>query len=378
MNDSTITTTIEDGTLVTVVGLKSEEGKKLNGGLGVTLGSLDTVGMRYPVRLYAVKERGDPKILVPPEERMIKPENLIVDPDPPTNKVFEEAAMYHVQRAMKKVATRKNALWWTGHMHKIHPDSYAYGIPHANLLREVAHKPDEAYAVIVQYLDAVPETDPFAPSYYSDFCVTFCRVKQRLGEALDFAMKIPARVSADMAKMKTNAISAVVKACEDIIHNDPYLENPEAAELNVRAALANLELEPNNISSIINVGAAYSLAGNNLEGARWYRRAFNSGRVSQQQMVRLKINLVRAQLQCPGMPLAEYLVVGESGNVLGCILKRDKHKVQITRTTNGDYGTSGMTVIEEGLSMIQYPAPSDPNDPKIFSTAFLAELNNSN
>jgi hypothetical protein len=95
-------------------------------------------------------------------------------------------------------------------------------------------------------------------------------------------------------------------------------------------------------------------------------------------MVRLKINLVRAQLQCPGMPLAEYLVVGESGNVLGCILKRDKHKVQITRTTNGDYGTSGMTVIEEGLSMIQYPAPSDPNDPKIFSTAFLAELNNSN
>ena len=108
---------LERDTLVTVSGLQSEQGKKLNGGYGVILGEMvvdDAV--RYPVLLFAVKkEAGDgDKMLFGNAliKNRIKVENLIVEPDPKKNKLFAKAAFENARKVRREVTLKRVCSGW--------------------------------------------------------------------------------------------------------------------------------------------------------------------------------------------------------------------------------------------------------------------------
>ncbi|KAL3936715.1 MAG: hypothetical protein SGARI_002436 [Bacillariaceae sp.] len=92
---------------VTIHGLKSEAGKKLNGAYGIVISSNvseDSSGnTRYPIRIYAKTTKGSrhPKPIRSAEDKRIKAENLEVNAALAKKESFAEANQIACQNAQE-------------------------------------------------------------------------------------------------------------------------------------------------------------------------------------------------------------------------------------------------------------------------------------
>ena len=224
-----------------------------------------------------------------------------------------------------------------------------------------------------KYANIVPPCYEHYFAFCHDYVVACCAAQEKMDEAMEFALKIPTDRQAGK-KTFFGALSQLQQTSNSLLQEDTRLEkDPKFSNIHLRCTRIAHERQPANLSLLINYGAAYCLAGNNVEGARCYRRALAAGPsrhgMDRNNFDKTKWNLVVAQLQCPRMPLEDKFVVSVKGNTLMCIQKSDRDKVAICNQEigNQEVGTS-LQVIDSGFTgILQYSMPADPNDPRAFS-----------
>lgn len=384
------------GDLVEVVGLQSEAGQKLNGGHGLVYFLKTKNGKRkefpagverYPILLYALKGGVDFEIVKPKTVKSIKPQNLRLVADFHGNKVatdlYQEAFERHCADA-QRTQNKEDAFFWLENYHALFPDDFQMAGNYVRLLRDVKQQYKEAWKVLKplkKHFD--PNDKQFYPVMCCDYCVTAAKAKEDLPEALEFAKKIPQ----ERTDLATKAYYLLMQAAEEQIQQslDPQtLDTTALASIHNACAERLCELGPSDAAeNLANLGASYCLAGNQVEGAKAYRRALalhdgSSTRLTEPE--HRKRNLILAQLQCPGMPLEEYFVsshVGGDNPGVHCIHNRDRDKcrMKLTELRNGQ-GVLGQVEAKPGMSVTSmfFPIPKDPNDPNVFSSEFLQSL----
>ena len=377
------------GTLVTIEGLESEAGKKLNGGLGIILdiaSSFDGV-LRCPVRIFALKneEKDDTdfSILTTVQDRNLKTINVKLCPDADNNELFRQAAYQHIEEASTAQAkhdkTKTNLLlfWLETYCH-VRPQAFYMGFSYANALRVVEQKYQESAQLIwkIHQQHSVRE-DPRYPNFYRETVSSYCAAQLHMEDALQFALQIPLEDTQDTAAipsennntsttnnnrgLRREALTEFAHTCKAILTSHKGLGVDSIAQLNLQASQELLNMDPTDISNFEYLAGAYCLAGENYEGAKHYRQALARGAPFEN----VRVGLILAQLQCPGMPLANYhLLTSEQDHTgttnLTCVHNRDTCKLKVDPET-GEVSTT------DELEAITYPMPNDPNDPETFS-----------
>ena len=380
---------IPKGTLVTVEGLESEAGKKLNGGLGIILDSASSVGgvLRCPVRIFAVKkeEKDDTvfSILSIVQDRNLNTTNVIVCPDAKNNELFRQAAYQHIEEASTAKAKNEKAktnllLFWLETYCHVRPQAFYMGFSYANALRVVEQKNKESAQLIWSLHQQHPvQEDPRYPNFYRETVSSYCAAQMHMEDALQFALKIPLEETNDtdvIPSVNTNASTAnnnrhlrrealaeFSHTCKAILTSHKGLGVKDIAQLHLQASQELLNMDPADISNLEYLAGAYCLAGENYEGAKRYRQVLARGA----SMEGIKDGLILAQLQSPGMPLAEYhLLTSEVDNTgttkLTCVHNSDTNKLKVNPDT-------GEVTATDELEAIAYSMPNDPNDPETFS-----------
>ena len=178
--------------------------------------------------------------------------------------------------------------------------------------------------------------------------------------------------------MAIECLTLIAGTCNKLLHENANFENAQLSDVHTRASQAILEREPDNINAAIELASAYCLGGNNMEGARQYRRGLAMARVHHHHHLDVKEhtgNLVLAQLACPGMPLEHQFVIGVSRTHVFCIHKQDRSKWDIVRSVDGNQQTTLMTAAaERGCTFQSYDLPSGPEDARFFPEQFLATV----
>merc|ERR1712060_59489 len=91
---------------------------------------------------------------------------------------------------------------------------------------------------------------------------------------------------------------------------------------------------------------------------------------------RLANDLIMAQLQCPSMPLEDYIIISSSGDNFQCIRKGDKDKCKIDRRLVDRNNADTFLGVDErkGLPMLIFPKPKHPDDLNVFPRSFLEQF----
>ena len=188
-------------------------------------------------------------------------------------------------------------------------------------------------------------------------------------------MKIDANTE-DGVQRAICAFAHLLRYASDRNEVDVTRDNPDLLDLQVRVAQRIYELDPNSVDNLFNLGAAYCLKGDNLEGCKCYRRALASGKGDPLKRKYHEGNLISAQLQCPGMPLEGYIIVTSDATSVSCIKESDKEycKIVTTRTAFGKGNGSLRVDGGKDVEFIHFPLPSSPDDPSVFPRAFLDSL----
>ena len=379
---------IPKGTIVEIAGLTSEKGKALNGGYGIIAGKSNEVSgaLRYPVLIYALLNKGgaDSKHeLVAPSaiaqkgeyQKSVKGDNLQILSDQ-KQELLKEAIMGQVKHSHQH-NSQPEALIWFEAFHDRWPEDDELGVllTYVLLLKGYVKDYKKALDVILKLKDRV---DPEIPQYdsmlemYVGIC---CDAGERIQDALDHALKIKSPSPKAMS-----AFISLLAYSSRLNEEDPLQENPEMFDIQLQASINIHQLDPN-FQNTMNLGAAHCMNGNNVEGCKFYRKALELSStqgetIAPNQVKYLKGSLIGAQLQCPGMPLEDYIIVCDDGNVATCIKKADKENVKINRTITG-FGTQNGGIEVTGgkeVDIIQFPLPQNPDDPKMFPKSFTDTL----
>ena len=359
------------GTLVVVEGLESKAGKNLNGGLGILLNaasSIDNV-LRYPVRIFALLEDDNSSsssrtILETVMDKKLKTTNVTRCPNPETNTVFQQAAYQHMEEAQKSDMTK--LLYWLETYCHVRPQAFYMGFSYANALREVEQKyPESAQLLWDLHQQHTVKDDPRYPTFYRETVLSYCAAQVHFEDALQYALQIPLDTPDNLSLAK-ESLTEVCRTCKSVLthHKGIGTLAEEMATLHLEAAQARWALDPTDAVYLEYLGGAYCWAGQHYEGAKYYRRALAQG--APRDGPHIKTGLILAQLQCPGMPLADYHVLQVNGSALTCVRNSDKHKLQVNTDT-------GEVTATDELEAISYSMPDDPNDPDTFAN-LVAQL----
>ncbi|CAB9504046.1 expressed unknown protein [Seminavis robusta] len=222
----------------------------------------------------------------------------------------------------------------------------------------------------------VPPSHPGYANFCYDFSTVRSRAGQQLNAALDLALKIPLDPP-DNLTMSVEAIHEVMRTCNRLIQEDLKSKNPQICKTYIRACQEAVKRQPDSGSDMISLAASYCLSGNNLEGARSYRRALGMPR-QDFDVARQTTNLILAQLQCPNMPLEDHHVVRCTDTEVISILNNDMEKWLMSgKVVNQETQSMEKFVYmaaEEGGDLIKHKMPSSPNDPKYFPEEFLKKV----
>ncbi|CAB9501771.1 expressed unknown protein [Seminavis robusta] len=397
-NDAGTSSCFQVDALVQVFGLKSEAGQKLNGGHGIIMAPKkkkqkagndndnDNDGpKRYPVLLYALQQEQDQtmKLLGATMSKSVKGENLqLLDFELNENTAVSDLYENAVRNQLVFSQQRRDMDqidFWFQHYYKTKPDDFRMAGNYAKWLRERRHKPKEAYEILQTltcHFD--PQDDEYYPIMCSDYCITAAMAHGDLEEALEYAHKISVvPENGNNKQLAFQSYIALLQTAETILHEslDPQtLDTSKLCRVHTACAKRIWELEPDKVDHLHNLGASYCMAGNHLQGAKWYRRALakNGGTMAS----RTKQSLIIAQLQCPGMPLEDYFIMCTTpdGTHVRCAHNNDKHKfhLQMKQAPNGVVGT--ILPKNEQIDVLFHPLPTDPNDADVFPPELLQQL----
>ena len=390
-NDSSMSEgiTLGKGTLVTVAGLQSEAGKKLNGSQGIVLNrpSITQDGVtRYPVRLYASilvgdKDEGVLKLVDETTDKKIKLENL---EEAAYSDLFSEAVTTFAFVAVKAKSTDdkyvergeitaenlNEVLFWLEAHYNLNPGHVRLGIMYANFLRETG-KIQKGFEVAQPYVDQLDDSNPtlYNTNCY-DLCAIFTAAGERMEEALELALKIPVdKNNPGSLKTAQEILRNFCERCRNMRSEDYNNKRPEVSTLHIKAAKCALEREPDDAFLQQDLAIAHCLGGNNLEGAKQYRRVLALGKMGSENVESAKKGLVLAQLQCPGQPLENYFVISCVPPSIYCVAEEDRQFVINDHLGLRVEGAEGHQVRVE-----RFKIPEGPDDPEFFSADFLAQL----
>ena len=381
-------------TFVTVKGLQSEAGKKLNGAHGIVISSkqsTDATGNeRYPVRIYAKIKEGTDKVvpIIPTDDKKIKLENLEECAELAKNDVFREAAFAALQRAqMGPTDDIPTMAWWLSCYCKVRPDELNMSCNLANVLRGQG-KIKEASDMMWDCLQRGAMDDfnfknygPDAPKLAHDVALTFAYAGEHLEEAFESALKIPYEdVTLEDPEFPTNthyplkflandALDTVVGALNEAC-NKPGPTPKNYAKLRLKGTKIRMKREPESANCAFNLGASYFNLQYFLEAAQCYRRALDlpRGRDDPEQ---IKHCLIQAQMKCPGGKLDGMVVMGEGMNGLGQKKVMYMSKDQFSAVG----GMHGFAALGPGKHKFQEATyPTDPDDAAEFPASLLEQV----
>ena len=396
------------GTIVQITGLTSSAGRPLNGAFGLVASeptsnnnSSKKIGSffrrssskddlrRYPVLIYALQqERGgnndEPqheiiktRVVTP---KSIKAQNLIVVPEQ-RQKLFQQVVKVQCQLAHDSNDHPGALLWYEAYYDRWPDGDKEIGIilTYIELLARFTKQPRKALEAMDHVRPSIESGGTTMNASMRDqFLVMYveicCAAGERIDEAFEEALKINA--DTEQGKMLTvRALGFLLQYCYERNETDLTRENPDLLDLQVQVAQRIYDLAPDNVDNLFNLGAAHCLKGDYLEGSRCYRRAIATGGGDPSKKRYREENLIVAQLQCPGMPLEDYIILFDNGRVASCIKKADKEycKLAITRRGFGVQDGS-MQVNGNDVDLLQFPLPSSPDDPDVFPRSFLDTL----
>ena len=385
---------LSKGVLVQIDGLASEAGKPLNGAYGLIAADPAAAAsgvVRYPVLVYAVPKRLSKADASGKEDeettheimrtstdikKSLKGDNLNVLPEQ-KQKLFQDAARAQVQLA-HQAGDHPGALSWYEEYYQRWPDGdgdLGMILTYAQLLMNHTKQPKRALEAVENVKPLLKSSSMDAAMYDQFLCfyVEICTgAEERIEEAYDEAMKIDTSTDGGIQRA-IRAFSHLLKYASDRNEVDLIRSNAALLDLQVRVAQRIYELDPNSGDNLFNLGAAYCLKGDNLEGCKCYRRALASGKGDPSKRKYHKGNLISAQLQCPGMPLEGHIIVSSDAKSVQCIKECDKKHCKIVNIRTA-FGTgSGSLQVESGkeVDFINFPLPSSPDDPSVFPQAFL-------
>ena len=251
-------------------------------------------------------------------------------------------------------------------------------LTYVQLLMNHTKQPKKALEAVdnVKPLLKASSMDAAMYDQFLGFYVEICTgAEERIEEAYDEAMKIDTSTD-DGIQRAIRAFFHLLKYASDRNEVDLIRSDAALLDLQVRVAERIYELDPNSVDNLFNLGAAYCLKGNNLEGCKCYRRALASGNGDPFKRKYHERNLISAQLQCPGMPLEGYIIVTSDTKSVSCIKESDKKycKIVTTRTAFGKGNGSLRVDGGKDIEFINFPLPSSPDDPSVFPQAFLDSL----
>lgn len=196
-----------------------------------------------------------------------------------------------------------------------------------------------------------------------------------LNEALTYALKIPENTKKDK-KLCKEAIELIARTSSTRVRQQANVNtcttNSILSDVHIRSTKALVERSPHNVSFYIELASAYCISGNNLDGAKWYRKALNINMPSEERE-QITDDLITAQLQCPGMPLEHHQILAKNGNQLICMPPNQEASMQRT-TSSGQAMGMIIPTSETGANIMYYTLPSDPNDPEKFPSSFLQKV----
>ena len=383
---------LSKGVLVQIDGLASEAGKPLNGAYGliaaVPAAAAASGVVRYPVLVYALpnpsseaNENGKEdettthEIMGTSIKKSLKGDNLSVLPEQ-KQKLFQDAARAQVQLA-HQAGDHPGALSWYEAYYQRWPDGdgdLGMILTYVQLLMNHTKQPKRALEAVDNVKPLLKSSSMDAAMYDQFLCfyIEICTgAEERIEEAYDEAMKIDTSTDGGIQRA-IRAFSHLLKYASDRNEVDLIRSNAALLDLQVRVAKGIYELDPNSVANLFNLGAAYCLKGDNLEGCKCYRRALASGKGDASKREYHEGNLISAQLQCPGMPLEGLIIVTSDAKSVQCIKECDKQYCRIVNIRT--FGTgSGSLQVESGkeVDFINFPLPSSPDDPSVFPQAFL-------
>lgn len=374
-------TTIAKGTIVQIAGLASDAGKALNGGYGMIAKepSLASGGnLRYPVLVYALQVEGCDQIMKTKADiKSIKAENLQFLPNQ-KQQLFKDAAKAQMQLAHES-NDHPGALTWYEAFYERWPDGdgeIGVILTYVELLLHFTKEPQKALEAVLHVKETL--TPSKHKDVYDQFLLMYVQICCAAGERIEEALEHALQIATDTERTKELAFRAFCEVLEyssQQNEQDPTKENPAMFEVQLRAAKSIYELAPNDVDNLFNLGAAYCLKGDYLEGCKCYRRAMASGEGDPAKKAYREGNLIAAQLQCPGMPLEDYFILYDDGRVATCIKKADKDFCEIVCQRTGFGKQSGsLRVNGNDVDALFYPLPSSPDDPKVFERSFLDTL----
>ena len=389
--------TLSKGVLVQIDGLASEAGKPLNGAHGLIAANSATAAsgvVRYPVLVYALPKRSSEGKEENKEEeettheimrtstgtkKSLKGENLRVLPEQ-KQKLFQDAAKAQCHLA-HQAGDHPGALSWYEAYYQRWPDGdgdIGMILTYVQLLMNHTKQPKRALEAVDHVKPLLKSSSMDAAMYdqFLGFYVQICTgAEERIEEAYDEAAKIDTSTE-DGVQRAIHAFAFLLKYASDRNEVDVTRENPDLLDLQVRVARRIYELDPNSVDNLFNLGAAYCLKGDNLEGCKCYRRALASGKGDPFKKRYHEGNLISAQLQCPGMPLEGYIIVTSDAKSVSCIKECDKKYCKIVATRTGFGKGNGSLRVDGGkdVEFIHFPLPSSPDDPNVFPKEFLDSL----
>lgn len=267
-------------------------------------------------------------------------------------------------------------IWPDGGDNPLMPMKYALqllcGPKESNKARVVKAK--KALEIIKPIIGIITPEFPASGSVYGEFCELYTDVcyladaESHMEDVLRHALLVPT----DTEESKAQAIRVLRHIHEyAALKNDadPKRENQTMFDIEVQAAEKIYGIHPIP-DTLYNIAVAHCKNGDNFKGAKVYRRILASpGNMDMEDIGDLERSLIIAQLQCPGMPLEDYILFSERDGILDCIHKDSKDDFEVQSKKE-----KFIVKAKKQLAFLKYQIPKSPNDPKVFSTEFLDSL----
>lgn len=365
------------GCQVCIKDLQSERGNKLNGSYGIVLDIPDLIDglLRYPIMIYASRhsDTGELDVLPAPIKRGIKGEHLELLNSKSNNEgqfrsdaLLEKAASRYWQDAFHESGSEQddNVYFWLQQYHKCRPEDFVMGSLYAKLLRDnEPERAKEALEILTKYIPFYPSDHATFHNFCSDYCEAACMVGGYLEEALELAEKSGLE----------SCLDRLQRACTNFIDEDPNFENSFISDIQIRACKKLLELSPTDAENMMSMAAAYCLANNHLEGAKWYRRVLATDDLTEEGRALTNRYLCIAQLKCPGQPLEEKIIIGFTQGGVSAINVKDKSKIVKDSSMYRETGEIQFKV-KEDVTIFDVPLPVDPDDSEVFPPSLLRQI----
>lgn len=367
----------EVGTVVEIVGLDSEKGRRLNSGLGVIIDDSamntqqeNTDSEHLPVLIFAIPNSSkilqlnlDAPIII-----SLHIDNLSKVPNQACN-LFKEYASHRAQELIAK-CDYKNTMFFIQQYYRRWPDDWFNNMTYANLLREGLGTPNNekdpqaAWELMIQSEPNAPHDFDGINQHRYDMAICCCAANGEPDEALLWALKIDHTKSADDKHMKEEALDVVrqyarMRAVTDSNHLNPFYQVLK------HAAMSVLELKPDHPRAITSVAAAECLTGNHKKGVQLYRQGLETGYFAGEEERDLRESLSVAQMQCKGGVLENYRVISKKDHLVACIHNEfiGKYEYQVSAE-----GVQSVKILSSDVKM-HYVSIPDCDDKTAFGDA---------